>query len=66
MGEVLEFRPNRTSVRRLAKAETERLYELYRISAGGQDPVPTIDPEVLRQFHLGIIEMPWSYWHDGF
>jgi hypothetical protein len=66
MGEVLEFRPNKTSIRRLAEIETKRLYEQFRISAGGIDPVPTVDPEVEYMVRVGIIEMPWSYWYDGF
>lgn len=59
MGEILPLLPNKRTIRRLAKAETARLNELYRISAGGRDPMPEVDPEIMRLFHLGIIELPW-------
>lgn len=59
MADILPFSPAKRTVRCLAKQETERLNELYRISAGGTDPLPEIDPEIMEMFRLGIIEVPW-------
>jgi hypothetical protein len=66
MGDLVPLYITKRTIRKLARSETELLHELYHISAGGQDPVPTIDPEVEYMVRVGIIEMPWSYWYDGF
>lgn len=59
MGTLIPFRRNKRNIRRLAKKETERLNELYRISAGGNDPIPDTDPEVVLMVEAGLIENPW-------
>lgn len=60
MGDLVPMQANRYSIRRLAAKEIERLNELYRISAGGSDPIPEIDPEMEEMVRLGVIETPWG------
>ena len=57
---VIPLCPNKRTIRRFAKKETDRLNELYHISAGGVDPIPDIDPEVLKMVEAGLIEYSWK------
>ena len=57
---LVNFRPNRITIRHLVLEETKRLNELYCISAGGQDPILGLDPEVILAAEAGLVENPWK------
>jgi hypothetical protein len=58
MGTLLDFRPTRKSILRAGRREMERM---YRLSAGGQDPLPGSESREL--FDLGLIdEVGWQDW----
>lgn len=58
MGTLVAFQPTRKSILREARREMARM---YRLSAGGQDPIPS---EASRElFALGLVEeVEWQDW----
>ncbi|MBM4273706.1 MAG: hypothetical protein FJ134_04470 [Deltaproteobacteria bacterium] len=58
MGTVTKFRLTRKAILRAAKREVERM---YRLSAGGQDPIASSESREL--FELGLVEeVEWLDW----
>ena len=53
---LVNFRPNCPTIRRLVLEENKHLNELYCISAGGQDLILGLDPEVILAAEAGLVE----------
>ncbi len=60
MGKLMEFRMTKRAIYRAAKKEVR---QMYRLSAGGADPIPIIDDASLDAFERGAIdEIRWMDW----
>lgn len=58
MGTLVAFQLTRRSILRQARREMERM---YRLSGGGQDPIPSDESRAL--FELGLVEeVDWQDW----
>ena len=58
MGKVVQFRITRKGILREARRELEKI---YRLSAGGQDPIASSESREL--FELGLVEeVEWLDW----
>jgi len=58
MGTLIDFHPTMKSLLRQARREMERM---YRLSAGGQDPIPSNESREL--FEMGWVEeVAWQDW----
>ena len=60
MGTLIDFHPTTKSMLREARREIDRM---YRLSAGGQDPIPSNESREL--FELGWLEeVEWLDWES--
>jgi hypothetical protein len=58
MGTLIDFHPTKRSILRAAKREMEGM---FRMSAGGRDPIPSSESRVL--FEMGLVEeVKWQDW----
>ncbi len=58
MGTLIDFHPTKRSLLRGAKRE---MAEMFRRSAGGQDPIPSHESREL--FEMGLVEeIKWLDW----
>ncbi len=58
MGSVVLFQQTKRSILRAAKRE---MVEMYRLSCGGQDPIPS--NESRESFEMGLLEeVAWQDW----